>query len=1110
MTFKWLKFLWAVICFFLIWHQPAYAAILSISVSTESSGGIAGNLNTVGDAYCPTSTTPGCDVSSTDNRIRTHDIIRYQANVSVGPAGDDITLTIVMKTGLVIDQIPGACDPFLSSLSGDGSIGSPATLVCDLGAQASASFFVPIDARVRGTIMNGTQLGVDSAVINGPNSTAVTAANIADMTVTATPRIDLVKRLHSNTTGTRNGELGVNISYQAWVGLLDNTGTDPLLGNELVTSDITWVEDLSDISPNAYVYQCTTLSTSVVFPYPTINPVDVDASVTNAGNLTCDNTGETATGSVNVTISGADLSFEHIPDFVQNGSTVTSRAPDLRVAAYGVIRVFVPLTDITAAGSTLDTLNRYHSLNVTSISNQQNFNGDNEDESNNTHALTLTNRDPSFSHTQRCYHTNLPAPPWCFGAWTLPATNASSVTAGDGLIEPEQTFVTYTFYRNRSFFTDNFAEVCSVFDDRFYEPVKYNATDSSRCHGTCGTLGTDHVIEYGTGYVDSSFRDAAIVPEAAIPNECGADASNWHTSFDAAAAVGNITKIRMRRITPGNAGATFAMSTNLQAYEAASIPSAPNGTLYKSWGTYRSESGLNDYRECEYESGTASTTHRRDGCGARLILSRSTARIEKTTLPGDLANFIPAGRDVTFRLAPSFTSLGGSITDNVFIVDTIPAGAEYVLGSAVQNGVAFEPAITGTVSTGQTLTWNLGPISVNNPIDPIDFRMQTSAFTPVGTEFTNTARIDAVSDISSAAMRSDSRTVTVSSLSGLVISNVATINDVPPDTAIEFTVNYFNGTSNNFSQIDVIDVFPYNGDTRVPASDFSGTVALRSLSAQSSNAQFFATKTASSSLDAEPEAASNNLASGSTPWCPLTALHALDPAATPTIGGSSANCPQTALEVTAIRIIDSQSLAPQGVREFTIGLDLSGNAPNDRYSNDVRGITNTISLSALSPVGVATVAGVGELAAEKVMTIWDPNSEGLYAIPGNQAFYVISIQNIGTGSIDSGSIFLVDSLPSEVEFWNGDIDEGGADNFVTFSSIGFEQTVGTGIIFNPATDLAFSTAAARPTSFDQCSFEALDGLFRPDILHVCLNPKGALPNGTPDPEIKFSFRARIK
>ena len=105
---------------------------------------------------------------------------------------------------------------------------------------------------------------------------------------------------------------------------------------------------------------------------------------------------------------------------------------------------------------------------------------------------------------------------------------------------------------------------------------------------------------------------------------------------------------------------------------------------------------------------------------------------------------------------------------------------------------------------------------------------------------------------------------------------------------------------------------------------------------------------------------------------------------------------------------------------------------------------------------------------------------------------------------------MVDSLPSEVEFWNGDIDEGGADNFVTFSSIGFEQTVGTGIIFNPATDLAFSTAAARPTSFDQCSFEALDGLFRPDILHVCLNPKGALPNGTPDPEIKFSFRARIK
>ena len=158
------------------------------------------------------------------------------------------------------------------------------------------------------------------------------------------------------------------------------------------------------------------------------------------------------------------------------------------------------------------------------------------------------------------------------------------MTAGDGLIEPEQTFASYTFYRNRTFFPDSFTEVCSVFDDRYYEPVKFDTIDSSRCHGTCGTRDTDYVIEYGTGYVDSSFRDAVIVPDTAIPNECTADSSNWHASYDDAAAAGNITKIRMRRLTSADAGASFAMSTNLQALDAASIPSVPNGTclLYTS------------------------------------------------------------------------------------------------------------------------------------------------------------------------------------------------------------------------------------------------------------------------------------------------------------------------------------------------------------------------------------------------------------------------------------------------------------------------------------------------------------------------------------------------
>ena len=285
---------------------------------------------------------------------------------------------------------------------------------------------------------------------------------------------------------------------------------------------------------------------------------------------------------------------------------------------------------------------------------------------------------------------------------------------------------------------------------------------------------------------------------------------------------------------------------------------------------------------------------------------------------------------------------------------------------------------------------------------------------------------------------------------------------------------------------------------------------MASVSTQSASAQFFATKTTATSLDPDPLAIANNLAAGSTPWCPMTAAHMIDPSAVPTTGGPSSSCPQTGAEVTSIRIVDTQSLSAQGVREFTVSLDLAGNSPNDKYSNDVHGIADSITLSAVSPVAIASVAGIGELAANKTVAVWDPNTDGLYAIPGNQVIYSIAIQNIGTGAIDSGSIFLVDSLPGQIEFWNGDIDEGGPDNFAIFSSIGFEQTAGSGIIFNPATDLRYSTNTAKPTNFNQCSFQPLDGLFRPDILHVCLKPQGALTNGTPNPEIVFSFRARIK
>ena len=61
----------------------------------------------------------------------------------------------------------------------------------------------------------------------------------------------------------------------------------------------------------------------------------------------------------------------------------------------------------------------------------------------------------------------------------------------------------------------------------------------------------------------------------------------------------------------------------------------------------------------------------------------------------------------------------------------------------------------------------------------------------------------------------------------------------------------------------------------------------------------------------------------------------------------------------------------------------------------------------------------------KTITPFDSGSGGDYSIPGNDVIYEISVTNTGPFNVHDGSIFLVDTLPPEIAFYNGDIDDGG-------------------------------------------------------------------------------------
>ncbi|MEP3890162.1 MAG: Ig-like domain-containing protein [Hellea sp.] len=189
------------------------------------------------------------------------------------------------------------------------------------------------------------------------------------------------------------------------------------------------------------------------------------------------------------------------------------------------------------------------------------------------------------------------------------------------------------------------------------------------------------------------------------------------------------------------------------------------------------------------------------------------------------------------------------------------------------------------------------------------------------------------------------------------------------------------------------------------------------------------------------------------------------------------------------------TIAPDSLADVTIGLaaavvqDASGN------NNEVAG--NQI-------VVFATPA---TLEAVKTTTVFDPLAEGLYALPGNDVIYTITVSNTGEGSVDDGSMLLIDRLPAELIFYNGDADGPGPET----DPVIFSEVVGpTGLdAFDFTNDVKFSDSTTQPADFSECNY--LPSIVLDEaITFVCFNPKGSLLGGDPDPSFSLSFRARIR
>ncbi len=66
------------------------------------------------------------------------------------------------------------------------------------------------------------------------------------------------------------------------------------------------------------------------------------------------------------------------------------------------------------------------------------------------------------------------------------------------------------------------------------------------------------------------------------------------------------------------------------------------------------------------------------------------------------------------------------------------------------------------------------------------------------------------------------------------------------------------------------------------------------------------------------------------------------------------------------------------------------------------------------------------LTATKDVSFWDPSGTGVYAVPGEDALYTLTIRNDTITPVDPGTIVLVDKMPPDMSFYNDELDPSSA------------------------------------------------------------------------------------
>lgn len=141
----------------------------------------------------------------------------------------------------------------------------------------------------------------------------------------------------------------------------------------------------------------------------------------------------------------------------------------------------------------------------------------------------------------------------------------------------------------------------------------------------------------------------------------------------------------------------------------------------------------------------------------------------------------------------------------------------------------------------------------------------------------------------------------------------------------------------------------------------------------------------------------------------------------------------------------------------------------------------------------------------KSSTNYNDGINPLFNLPQTDVLYTLNVTNDKSATLTDNSVFLVDPLPSQVTFFNGDADGSGSGTTpVIFANNG------SGLTFNYATDVRYSNGSTTPTNLAQCTYTPTAG-YDANVKYICINPKGEMvgQTSTTTPGFTITFRTRI-